>query len=236
MPGPKPRTKYAKALSKVEEVNRCLDDDIRYSVRYMIDNSMSPCSWHDIEVEPAENQLGVQADSVFIKHDPEKIERLSEEIGKMLGLEVKPDKLYVRVLFTEAKKRYCGLMKDGKFDIVGLEVVRGDWAAVAKNLQEKVLEMILRKQSPEEAAKLVRNFIADLRARRLPYKDLIIWKTLTKRVEDYAVRAPHVMAAKALLKEGWDLSMGDKSVTSSWLDKENSTREQSPTFLLPTTR
>ena len=110
----------------------------------------------------------------------------------------------------EAKKRYCGLLEDGRLDIVGLEVLRGDWAAVAKNLQEKVLEIILRKQSPEEAARFVQSFIEDLRAKKLPFKDLIIWKTLTKRVEDYAVRAPHVMAAKTLLKEGWDLSMGDK--------------------------
>ncbi len=149
-------------------------------------------------------------DSIFIEHDPKKIEKVCDEISKMLGLEVKPDKLYARVLFTEAKKRYCGLLEDGRLDIVGLEVVRGDWAAVAKNLQEKVLEIILKRQSPEEAAKFVQRFIEDLRARRLPYKDLIIWKTLTKRVEDYAVRAPHVMAAKALLKEGWELSMGDK--------------------------
>ncbi len=149
-------------------------------------------------------------DSIFIEHDPEKIGKVCSEISKMLGLEVKPDKLYVRVLFTEAKKRYCGLLEDGRLDIVGLEVVRGDWAAVAKNLQRKVLEIILKKQSPEEAAKFVQKFIEDLRARKLPYKDLIIWKTLTKRVEDYAVRAPHVMAAKALLEEGLDLSMGDK--------------------------
>ncbi len=149
-------------------------------------------------------------DSIFIVHDPEKIEKVCDEISKMLGLEVKPDKLYVRVLFTEAKKRYCGLLKDGRLDIVGLEVVRGDWAAVARRLQENVLEIILKKQSPEEAAKFVQKFVEDLRARKLPYRDLIIWKTLTKRVEDYAVRAPHVMAAKALLKEGWDLSTSDK--------------------------
>ncbi len=149
-------------------------------------------------------------DSIFIEHDPEKIDKICDEISKMLGLEVKPDKFYVRVLFTEAKKRYCGLLEDGRLDIVGLEVIRGDWTAVAKNLQEKVLEIILKKQSPEEAARFVQKFIEDLRGRKLPYKDLIIWKALTKRVENYAVRAPHVMAAKALLKEGWDLSMGDK--------------------------
>jgi DNA polymerase elongation subunit (family B) len=33
---------------------------------------------------------------------------------------------------------------------------------------------------------------------------------LTKPPEEYAVRAPHVEAAKLLLKEGYTLSMGDK--------------------------
>jgi len=149
-------------------------------------------------------------DSVFVNHDPEKIKKLSEKIGKELGLEIKPDKVYTRILFTEAKKKYCGLLPDGRLDIVGLEVVRGDWAACAKNVQEKVLEIILKKQAPNEAAEFVRQYIADLRQNKVPYKDLIIWKTLTKSVEEYAVKAPHVEAAKLLLKEGWELSMGGK--------------------------
>jgi len=149
-------------------------------------------------------------DSIFIKHDPEKVEKLSAEIGKTLGLEIKPDKVYVRILFTEAKKRYCGLLPDGRLDIVGLEVIRGDWAAVAKNVQEKVLEIILKEQMPEKAAKFVRQYVLDLRAKKVPYRDLVIWKTLTKRIEEYAVRAPHVEAARTLKKEGWDLSLGDQ--------------------------
>jgi len=149
-------------------------------------------------------------DSIFIEHEPEKVEKVCEEIGETLGLEIKPDKVYIRILFTEAKKRYCGLLPDGQLDIVGLEVIRGDWAAVAKNVQEKVLDIVLKDQSPEKAAKFVREYVLDLRAKKVPYRDLIIWKTLTKPIEEYAVRAPHVEAAKTLKKEGWDLSLGDK--------------------------
>jgi DNA polymerase I len=149
-------------------------------------------------------------DSIFIKHDPEKIEKLSKEIGEKLQLEIKPDKIYVRILFTEAKKRYCGLLPDGQLDIVGLEVVRGDWAAVAKNVQEKVLDIILKGQSPKKAAEFVRQYVSDLRNRKVPYKDLVIWKTLTRPVEEYAVKAAHVEAAKTLMKQGWDLALGDK--------------------------
>jgi len=149
-------------------------------------------------------------DSVFVKNEPDKIQKISAEVEKTLGLEMKPDEVYTRILFTEAKKKYCGLLTDGRLDIVGLEVVRGDWAACAKNVQEKVLEIVLKQQAPKEAAEFVRQYNMDLRQKKVPYKDLIIWKTLTKPAEEYAVKAPHVEAAKRLLKEGYELSMGDK--------------------------
>jgi DNA polymerase I len=149
-------------------------------------------------------------DSIFLKHEPEKIEKLSKEIEEKLGLEIKPDKLYVRIFFTEAKKRYAGLLPDGQLDIVGLEVIRGDWAAIAKKVQGKVLETILKEQSPKKAAQFVQQFIYELRQRRVPYHDLIIWKTLTKPVEEYEVKASHVEAAKMLMAKGWKLAVGDK--------------------------
>ena len=149
-------------------------------------------------------------DSIFLKHEPEKIEKLSKEIEEKLRLEIKPDKLYVRIFFTEAKKRYAGLLPDGQLDIVGLEVIRGDWAVVAKKVQRKVLEIILKEQSPKKAARFVQQFIYELRQRRVPYRDLIIWKTLTKPVEEYEVKASHVEAAKMLMKRGWKLAVGDK--------------------------
>lgn len=149
-------------------------------------------------------------DSIFVKYDPEKIKKISEEIGRRLELEIKPGQIYDRVLFTEAKKRYCGLLPDGRLDIVGLEVVRGDWAEVAKKVQEKVLEIVLKEKAPKKAAEFVRQYVSDLRKKKVPYKDLVIWKTLARPVEKYAVRAAHVEAAKMLMKEGWDLSVGDK--------------------------
>jgi len=167
-----------------------------------------------IAIEMAEN-IGLKVvygdtDSIFLKHEPEKIEKLSKEIEKKRGLEIKPDKVYVRIFFTEAKKRYAGLLPDGQLDIVGLEVVRGDWAAVAKRVQERVLEIILKEQSSKKAAKFVQQFIYELRQKRVPYRDLIIWKTLTKPVEEYEVKASHVEAAKMLMEKGWKLTAGDK--------------------------
>jgi DNA polymerase I len=91
-----------------------------------------------------------------------------------------------------------------------LEVIRGDWAVVAKKVQEKVVEIILKEQSPTKAATFTKQFIYDLRQRRVPYRDLIIWKTLTRPVEEYAVKTSHVEAAKMLMEKGWKLTVGDK--------------------------
>ena len=92
----------------------------------------------------------------------------------------------------------------------GLEVIRGDWAAVAKTVQEKVLDIILKEQSPKKAATFVRQTISELRQKKIPYRDLIIWKTLTKPPEEYAVKASHVEAARMLTEKGWKLDVGDK--------------------------
>jgi DNA polymerase I len=149
-------------------------------------------------------------DSLFLNFDKEKIPKLEEEIMRELKLEVEIGEVYSRLFFTEAKKRYAGLRQDGSLDIVGLEVIRGDWAEVAKEVQMRVLEIILKEQSPKKAVAFVRSVIANLKQRKVPLHELIIWKTLTKSLNDYAIRAPHVEAAKMLKEKGWRLSRGDK--------------------------
>lgn len=149
-------------------------------------------------------------DSLFVENDPRKIEILSKHMQEKLGLTLKPDEIYVRILFTEAKKRYAGLLQDGRLDIVGLEVARGDWTEAARKVQEGVLEIILKEQSPKKAVEYVRSFLKDLFMGKVSYKDLILWKTITKDLREYKVRAPHVEAAKKLIQRGWKLSLGDK--------------------------
>ncbi len=149
-------------------------------------------------------------DSLFLNYDEPKVEKLKEEIKQELKLDVEVGEVYKRIFFTEAKKRYAGLRQDGSLDIVGLEVIRGDWAEVAKKVQEHVLEIILNEPSPKKAIDYVRSVVADLKDRKVPLHDLIIWKTLTKAPEEYAIKAPHVEAAKMLKEKGWRLTGGDK--------------------------
>jgi DNA polymerase I len=149
-------------------------------------------------------------DSLFLNYEKTKVAKLEQEIKRNLKLDVEVNEIYKRILFTEAKKRYAGLRQDGSMDVVGLEVVRGDWAEVAKKVQEHVLEIILKEQSAKNAVSYVQRIVADLKHRRIPLHDLVIWKTLTKPPDDYAIKAPHVEAAKMLKEKGWRLTGGDK--------------------------
>ena len=149
-------------------------------------------------------------DSLFVKNERSKIEQLLDWVHKDLDLEIRVEREYRRILFTEAMKRYAGLLTDGSLDIVGLEVVRGDWSEIARQVQEEVLEKILQDQSPEKAVEAVRAIIRKLENGEVPIAELTIRKTLTKPIEKYAVRVPHVEVARKLLKEGWTLTVGDK--------------------------
>ncbi len=149
-------------------------------------------------------------DSLFLRNDEGKIATLLERVERELKLEIRSEKVYSRILFTEAKKKYAGLLQDGSLDIVGMEVVRGDWSEIARIVQEDVLSTLLKEKSPAKSANIARKAVSDLRNGRVPFDQLIIWKTLTKSVDAYEVHAPHVEAAKMLKKKGFDLTLGDK--------------------------
>jgi len=109
--------------------------------------------------------------------------------------------------FFVTKKRYA-LIQNSNIVVKGLELVRRDWASVAKKTQEKVLMAILRDGSPEKAAEIVRNVIQDIKNGKISLEDLVIHTQLTKNPEEYVQRAPHVIAAKKALKKGRKVGPG----------------------------
>ncbi|MEM3194324.1 MAG: 3'-5' exonuclease, partial [Candidatus Bathyarchaeia archaeon] len=71
---------YVKVISKVRGVEGCLEDDIRYSMRYLIDNNIVPCGWHEVEADEIPNAMGFQVDRVLLARSRPKY--LPEMIGK----------------------------------------------------------------------------------------------------------------------------------------------------------
>jgi DNA polymerase elongation subunit (family B) len=150
-------------------------------------------------------------------------ERLNDFYAKQFGSKlilIDFQKLY-SALFIGAKKRYAGLEvwaegkwhEEPKIDAVGLEIVRSEAPEKAKQLQEKVLNMILREQRKYNE---VKSFIEKERIKVLNGEDdesLIISKSLGKPIDFYdnARKKPHhVQAAIKMLERGYEVNVGDK--------------------------
>ena len=149
-------------------------------------------------------------DSLFVGYEEKLVNQFIKEIDKNLGLEINLGQLYKRILFTEAKKKYAGLLGDGELDVVGMEAIRGDWSNLARNVQNEVLKLVLQDGNPARGRSYVTSLIKDLESAKVPKSSLVIWKTLTKRPDEYEVNAPHVEVARKMAKEGWPVTVGDK--------------------------
>ncbi|MEM1787784.1 MAG: DNA polymerase domain-containing protein, partial [Pyrobaculum sp.] len=97
-------------------------------------------------------------------------------------------------------------------DIVGFEVVRGDWSELAKEVQLKVIELILKSRDLTEARERVVRYVKEVveKLKKFDFEldHLIIWKTLEKELEEYKAYPPHVQAAMLLKKRGFKVRKG----------------------------
>lgn len=134
-----------------------------------------------------------------IKDEAEKfLKAVNQELPE--GMELEFEGFFERGFFV-TKKRYA-LIQEGKIVVKGLELVRRDWAPVARKTQEKVLRAILEDGSPKKATKIVRDVIEDIKKGNLDLEDLVINTQITRNPESYQQNAPHVMAAKKAIERG----------------------------------
>jgi len=122
------------------------------------------------------------------------------------GMELEFEGFFQRGFFV-TKKRYA-LIQDGNIVVKGLELVRRDWAPVAKKTQEKVLLALLKDGSKEKAVEIARNVLQEIKSGKISLDDLVIHTQLTRNPEDYVQKAPHVMAAKKALNKGRKVGPG----------------------------
>jgi DNA polymerase-2 len=121
-------------------------------------------------------------------------------------LELKFEKLYLRLFLPTARhstrgasKRYAGLRyehggtKDGDVEFVGMEVVRRDWTALAKQVQRELYQRLFTDQAVDA-------YLSDMvkQVRNGRFDDALVYrKNLRKGAEGYtATTPPHVVAAR----------------------------------------
>ncbi|HKQ30805.1 MAG TPA: DNA polymerase II [Burkholderiales bacterium] len=164
-------------------------------------------------------------DSLFVHtggNDPEQARRQGPELAAALTealrryiaerwdaqsrLELEFEKLYAKLFLPRvrrgtggARKRYAGLVHghDGdSTEFVGMEVVRRDWTALAKQVQRELYERLFTDQS-------VDRYLAEVvkKVRRGDLDDALVYrKNLRKDTEAYtATTPPHVAAARKSL-------------------------------------
>lgn len=138
----------------------------------------------------------------------ERVEQFLKEVNQNLpeGMELEYEGFYERGFFV-TKKRYALLEKD-KIVVKGLELVRRDWAPIAKKTQEKVLKSILKEGSPQKAKSIIQKVIKDIKEGNISLEDLVIHTQLSRNPEKYVQQAPHVIAAKKCLERGRKVGRG----------------------------
>ncbi len=123
--------------------------------------------------------------------------------------------IYVRGIFVSkkageggAKKRYAIIDKDGNITIRGFEKVRRDWSRLAKDTQEKVLDLVLNKRQ-KEAVEYVKKIVQEVKLEKVPLTELRVYTQLTRQLKHYVQRGPHVAAVEKANARGREIRVGE---------------------------
>ncbi|MBW2989517.1 DNA-directed DNA polymerase [Candidatus Woesearchaeota archaeon] len=140
-------------------------------------------------------------------------EKINSELPGLMELEYEgfyPAGIFVsaKVGRFGAKKKYALLSEDGNLKIRGFEAVRRNWSLIAKDVQENVLNIVLKEKNPEKAISYVKQVIESLRKNKVPLKQVIIHTRLQKAIDEYSAIGPHVAVAAKMKKKGIDISPG----------------------------
>lgn len=164
-------------------------------------------------------------DGVFLSLQDKKKEEVLElvsEFNKGLPslMELEYEKKYNAGIFVMkkgdiekgAKKKYALIEPNGKIKIRGFETIRRDWSYLAREIQKKVLEIILKEKNKSKALEYVKNMIDNVKNKRLSINKMIIRTQLKKNISEYHSIGPHVAVARRMKHKG--ISVGPGSVIS----------------------
>jgi len=107
-----------------------------------------------------------------------------------------------------AKKKYALINEGGKIKIRGFETVRRDWCNLARQTQNKVIELILKNGNEKAALEYVKEVVKKIKKREISLEKLIIKTQLKKPIEEYKAISPHVTIAKKMKEQGLPVDIG----------------------------
>jgi len=114
-----------------------------------------------------------------------------------------PRGIFVAIKGTEkgAKKKYALISKEGRVKVTGFESVRRNWSLIAKEVQKKVLELVLN-DKVDDALVYVKLVVQEMKRGLVPLHKLIIKTQITRELGGYASVGPHVAVARRMVERG----------------------------------
>ncbi len=151
------------------------------------------------------------------KHTKKQTLQLLNKINKKLPgiMELDLEDFYKRGIWVTkrtgefgAKKKYALINEKNKIKIRGFETVRRDWCNLARQTQNKILNLILTTGNEKKALQYLKQIIKQIKKREIPLKQLIIRTQLKKPINEYKSIPPHVTIAKRMQEQELPIDIG----------------------------
>ncbi len=145
----------------------------------------------------------------FLKNNKsrkEALEMLGDLNKKLPGImELELEDFYKRGIWVTkrtgefgAKKKYALISENGKLKIRGFETVRRDWCDLAREMQNRILRMILEDGNEKRALAYAKEITEKIKKRKIDRKEIMIRTQLKKPISEYKAVTPHVIAARKM--------------------------------------
>jgi len=166
--------------------------------------------------------LWVQKDGC---RDPQHFQPLLEEVASRTSLPISLDGVYRWVAFLPSRvddrlpvpNRYFGVFQDGSVKARGIDLRRRDSAPYVADVQREMLRCLALASSPDDlqqrvsqAIAILRQRLQDLRQGRVPLRELLVGKKLSKELSGYRVPSPGAKAALQLQAVGKSVRPGQR--------------------------
>ncbi|WP_449289233.1 DNA polymerase domain-containing protein [Natrarchaeobius oligotrophus] len=199
---------------EVIEFTETAANELNYQVTYGdTDSVMLELGPEVSKAEALEQSFGIE-EHINGRYDDFAREELNADSHRF---QIEFEKLYRRFFQAGKKKRYAGHItwKEGKdvddVDIVGFEYQRSDIAPITKEVQHRVIEMIVKEGDVEGAKEYVGEIIEDVRAGEVSLEEIAIPGGIGKRLGNYDTDTAQVRGAKyANLMLGTNFQRGSK--------------------------
>ena len=161
------------------------------------------------------------------------LKKLNSELPGIMELEL--EDFYKRGIWVTtrsggfgAKKKYALIDYEGKLKIRGFETVRRDWCNLARKLQNKIINQILKDGNEKKALEYVKEIVKKVKQREIDKKDILIKTQLKKPISEYKSISPHVIAAKKMHEQKIPIELGSlvKYYIAETRDKKKLVRDK----------